>query len=71
MAMDSCLQNSSDQFCKHCTIDRDIDAICNHITCGNIVYDKKRLFWWIISQKQINNISTQSPSNHDKETTNN
>ena len=42
---EGCVQSSCNNFDKVHTIDWDVDAICNHIIEGNIVYDKKRLFW--------------------------
>lgn len=43
--MEGCVQSSSANFDKDYTIDWDVDAICNHIIEGNIVYGRKRLSW--------------------------
>jgi hypothetical protein len=42
---EGCVQNSSDKFDEDFMFDWDVDLISNHITLGNIAYDKKRLSW--------------------------
>ncbi len=42
---EGCMQSNSDQFGKDLTIDWDVDLIFNHITDGNVAYERKRLSW--------------------------
>ena len=63
------VQSSSENFDKDHMIDWDVDAICNHIIEGNIVYDRKRLFWrnsYELLRKVIESTFVQSAGGSEK-----